>query len=473
MLMNKVLGDSKWMHSMCYIDDVVVFTKKKDFGLHLQHLQDVFTRLQRANLRLKAAKCEFATGEISFLGYRVGREGLKPCPKKIEAISQIAVPRTKKQVRSFLGLAGFYRNMIKMFSVTAEPLHGLTKAKNPERVRWTPECQKAFEALKEALTSHPVLQLPDMSLPFILETDASKMGIGAVLMQELEPGKMCTIAYASGLNSPAQKNYSVFDLELSAIVYEVTRFRSYLYGRTFTIVSDHKALRHLMSLTQPGGRLARWQLMLADYSFDIKYKPGSKMAFRRRIRRVQLVVPEDEEIRTNLIKWAHSFGCGGHTGASKTFQLLRQHYWWRNSYHSVVAFVRRCTVCQLQKNPLARLRARPGVCRRPTPTAPWETIHIDACKIMGKDVMLFVCGFTRWPEAMVFEELPNGNSLSEALIRKVVSRHGTPSEIFCDSVSYQASGTFRAFCERLNIRVRLTSAYQPQSNGLVESKARC
>ncbi|CAM9499205.1 unnamed protein product [Heterosigma akashiwo] len=268
MLMNKVLGDSKWMHSMCYIDDVVVFTKKKDFGLHLQHLQDVFTRLQRANLRLKAAKCEFATGEISFLGYRVGREGLKPCPKKIEAIAQIAVPRTKKQVRSFLGLAGFYRNMIKMFSVTAEPLHGLTKAKNPERVRWTPECQKAFEALKEALTSHPVLQLPDMFLPFILETDASKMGIGAVLMQELEPGKMCAIAYASRLNSPAQKNYSVFDLELSAIVYGVTRFRPYLYGRTFTIVSDHKALRHLMSLTQPGDRLARWQLMLADYTSD-------------------------------------------------------------------------------------------------------------------------------------------------------------------------------------------------------------
>ena len=295
--------------------------------------------------------------------------------------------------------------------------------------------------------------------------------------EEQESSDIEFINRNTALTAKAQRDgtLAIFDLPKEGVVMSIADMQQAQANDLFC----SQCISYLMHGTLPD-EVSRANLIAAHARMmGLTGEPGLLVAhydtvgeFRRRIRRVQLVVPEDEEIRTNLIKWAHSFGCGGHTGASKTFQLLRQHYWWRNSYHSVVAFVRRCTVCQLQKNPLARLRARPGVCRRPTPTAPWETIHIDACKIMGKDVMLFVCGFTRWPEAMVFEEPPNGNSLSEALIRKVISRHGTPSEIFCDSVSYQASGTFRAFCARLNIRVRLTSAYQPTSNGLVESKVR-
>ncbi|CAM9700917.1 unnamed protein product, partial [Heterosigma akashiwo] len=167
MLMNATLGSAKWAHALSFIDDLVIYSKN-DWGLHLQHLQDIFTRLTKANLRLKVSKCKFAAGEIKFLGHIVGRQGLRPDPQKVEAVSQLARPDTKKQVRRFLGMTGYYRNMIKDFSTVAGPLHSLTKKIQPDRVKWTPECEKAFISLKKALTSYPVLRLPDMRAPFIL-----------------------------------------------------------------------------------------------------------------------------------------------------------------------------------------------------------------------------------------------------------------------------------------------------------------
>ncbi|CAM9730458.1 unnamed protein product, partial [Heterosigma akashiwo] len=237
MLMNATLGSAKWAHALSFIDDLVIYSKN-DWGLHLQHLQDIFTRLTKANLRLKVSKCKFAAGEIKFLGHIVGRQGLRPDPQKVEAVSQLARPDTKKQVRRFLGMTGYYRNMIKDFSTVAGPLHSLTKKIQPDRVKWTPECEKAFISLKKALTSYPVLRLPDMRAPFILECDASKMGIGAALTQEVD-GQRVAVAYASRLNNSAQRNYSVFDLEMLAVVFGFTRYRCYCFGSETKVLTDH------------------------------------------------------------------------------------------------------------------------------------------------------------------------------------------------------------------------------------------
>ncbi|CAN0117884.1 unnamed protein product, partial [Heterosigma akashiwo] len=235
----------------------------------------VFDRLTKANLRLKVSKCTFASGSVAFLGHVVGRHGISPDPKKVEAVKNLARPNTKKQVRQFLGMVGFYRSLlIKNFSITVAPLHQLIRKVMPERLKWDDECQKAFDALKETITSHPVLRLPDFSLPFILECDASKTGVGAALMQKTEDGEVVAIAYASRLNNSAQRNYSVFDLELLAIVFGVTKYRSYIYGLTVCIRTDHAALTNLMSITRPSGRLARYQMLLSEYSFTTEFKPG-------------------------------------------------------------------------------------------------------------------------------------------------------------------------------------------------------
>ncbi|CAM9461616.1 unnamed protein product, partial [Heterosigma akashiwo] len=181
-----------------------------DYGLHLKHLQDVFTKLKDANLRVKLSKCKFAFPEVSYLGYKVGREGLKVDPEKVLAITQLARPESKKDVRRFLGMCGFYRSMIPMFSVIAAPLHSLTKNSGAERVEWNQECEVSFNKLKKMLSTYPVLRFPDFSKTFVLETDASRTGIGAVLSQEYD-GILLPVAYTSRLTTSAEKIYSIFD----------------------------------------------------------------------------------------------------------------------------------------------------------------------------------------------------------------------------------------------------------------------
>ncbi|CAM9559143.1 unnamed protein product, partial [Heterosigma akashiwo] len=193
MLINMVLGSAKHSYVLSYVDDLLVYTKN-DWNLHLHHVQDIFSRLSDANLRLKISKCKFGTGECTFLGHVVSREGLKCDPKKVEAVTKLARPVTKKQVRSFLGMCGFYRAMIPRFSMIAQSLHDLTKLARPERVVWKEEHQKAFDDLKKALTSKPVLKFPCFDLEFILRTDASRSGIGGVLMQDFGDGVLSPIA---------------------------------------------------------------------------------------------------------------------------------------------------------------------------------------------------------------------------------------------------------------------------------------
>ncbi|CAM9886458.1 unnamed protein product, partial [Heterosigma akashiwo] len=273
MLINMCLGSAKHAFVQSYVDDLLIYSPNS-FELHLQHVQEVFSRLKAANLRLKISKCKFATGECEFLGHIVGGDGLKCDPKKVEAVTKLARPETKKQVRTFLGMAGYYRAMIPNFSTIASPLHSLTKLSSPDRVVWNGACEESFNKLKHILTSQPVLQFPNWTKDFYLECDASRTGIGAVLMQEVGDGMKAPIAYTSRLTTSAEKNYSVYDLELLSVVHACQRFRQYIYGRHIKIFSDHVALRSLLSLKRPSGRLARWLMILSELDYSIHYKRG-------------------------------------------------------------------------------------------------------------------------------------------------------------------------------------------------------
>jgi hypothetical protein len=243
----------------------------------MDHLEQIFTKLYKAGLKLGKEKCFFAKEQIEFLGHIVTKGGIKPDPKKVELIKQWPVPQTKKDVRSFIGLASYYRKYIETFAEIAIPLHKIMNEKS--EYKWGEQQQQAFEKLKETLLKEAVLQHPDFNKQFIVSTDASGGGLGAVLSQIDENGNERPIAFASKSLIGAQHNYCATDLELLAVKWAVTqKFRQYLLGRKFTVITDHEALKFLLNKEGENlsKRMQRWILSLTGYDFTIDYKPGKK-----------------------------------------------------------------------------------------------------------------------------------------------------------------------------------------------------
>ena len=268
-LMECVLRGLNWRIALIYLDDVLVYSRT--FDEHLQHLRLVFDRFREAGLKLKPRKCFFGQKHVKFLGHVISPEGVQPDPAKIEAIKKYPVPRKVKDVRAFLGLANYYRKFVKDFAKIAGPLHELTK--KGLKFQWTNECQAAFDLLKTALTQAPILAYPDFTLPFDLYVDASDDALGMVLGQ-IQNGREVVIAYSGRKLLPAEKNYGVTEREALAAVAGVKYFQPYLYGRKFTIYTDHNAVRWLMNIREPTGRLARWALLLQQYDFEIVHRSG-------------------------------------------------------------------------------------------------------------------------------------------------------------------------------------------------------
>jgi 8-oxo-dGTP pyrophosphatase MutT (NUDIX family)/predicted aspartyl protease len=274
--MDKVLAGIKEQFVLVYLDDVIIYSKT--FKEHIQHLTEVLTRIRKANLRLKAEKCYFAATELQFLGHVVGKEGVKPDPEKVDKMVNYPEPKNIRELRGVLGLFSYYRRFIKDFAQLADPLYKLLKKDTV--YEWTDLQQQAFENLREKLTQAPVVQYPDFNRPFLLYTDASQIGIGAVLAQKDNDKHEYVIAYASRTLNPAERNYGITELECLAIVWAVKYFRHYLYGSKFTIITDHTALKWLLNSTSENGnrRLERWKIMLSEYDFEIIYRKGKNHA---------------------------------------------------------------------------------------------------------------------------------------------------------------------------------------------------
>ena len=270
LVMNKVLGGLIWNHVLVYVDDVLVFTPT--FEQHLMILKEVFRRLKKADLKLRPSKCAFAHTELKYLGHIINSHGIAVNPKQVAAVKQWPEPKCVKDVESFLGKVNYYNKFIPNFSKVATPLFGLKK-KNA-KFDFTPECRQAFEFLKDCLLKAPILVLPNFQLEFIVTTDASGYGLGAVLSQEGPQGEQ-VICYASRTLRDAEWRYAVIEKEALGIVWACKQFEEYLEGRHFTIITDHKPLLQLMLKEIPNRRLVNFAMKLSHLVFTIKHRPGA------------------------------------------------------------------------------------------------------------------------------------------------------------------------------------------------------
>ena len=263
-LMSQLFAGKEWEFVSVYLDDLLIASKS--MTEHMVHVKKVLSRLKDVGLRLKPSKCMFATEEIEYLGHTLTPEGVKPNSKKVEAVRNFPIPKNVKEVKSFLGLANFYRRHIPDMATISRTLTALTR-KNME-FKWTAECEVTFKEIKKRLVSAPVLRPPDLDRPFILWTDASERGFGAVLEQESEDGQRHPIAYASRATNGAERKYAPTELEVAALVFALEHFRVYLLGNQVKAYTDHQALvsafiPYLKSQTK--GILARWYLRLSQY----------------------------------------------------------------------------------------------------------------------------------------------------------------------------------------------------------------
>jgi hypothetical protein len=272
LVMDAILIGFKDVEVLVYLDDLLLFSETIED--HARRMRLIFDRVREANFKLSVAKCTFAVPEVVYLGHVVNKNGVAPDPSKVTAIKGFPRPKTVRDIRAFLGLSGYYRAFIKNYAAISRPLTQLTK--KDVKFVWTDIQQQAFDNLKAALTSDSVLAHPRFDQQFILSTDASDYAISAILSQ-LHNGKERPISFASRMLNTAERNYSTTQKELLAVVFGTQIHRCFLYGRKFKIITDHAALKWLITVkNHQCARLTRWVLKLTEYEFEIEHKAGKK-----------------------------------------------------------------------------------------------------------------------------------------------------------------------------------------------------
>ncbi|KAI3687110.1 hypothetical protein L1987_80801 [Smallanthus sonchifolius] len=420
-LMNRVCKPYLDKFVIIFIDDILIYSKTK--ADHEQHLRLVLDLLKKEQIYAKFSKCEFWLKEVQFLGHIVNDKGIHVDPAKIETVKNWNTPKTPTEVRSFLGLAGYYRRFISNFSKIAVPLTALThKGKTYE---WGPKQEEAFQTLKQKLCNAPILTLPDGSDDLVVYCDASNQGLGCVLMQR---GKV--IAYASRQLKIHEKNYTTHDLELGAVVCALKIWRHYLYGTKCVVFTDHKSLQHIFNQKELNMRQRRWVELLNDYDCEIRYHPGKanvvadalirkdhvmlhcariQTDIQIRILEAQHVsvtegnmyeemscgvellleskpngllyylnriwIPDRDDLRTFLMNEAHKTRYSIHPGADKMYQDLRQQYWWPGMKKDIAHYVAKCLTCSKVK---AEHQRPSGLLEQPKiPVWKWENLAMD------------------------------------------------------------------------------------------------
>ncbi|KAI3735922.1 hypothetical protein L6452_15448 [Arctium lappa] len=482
-LMNRVCRPFLDKSVIVFIDDILVYSKSKTE--HEQHLREVLEVLRKESLFAKFSKCDFWLEEVQFLGHVVTRDGVKVDPSKIEAMMNWEPPNSPSEIRSFLGLAGYYRRFIQDFSKIASCLTALTR-KNVKFV-WTETQEKAFRALQKKLCEAPILSLPEGSEDFVVYSDASKMGLGCVLMQRDK-----VIAYASRQLKIHEKNYPTHDLELAARWLELLKdydcellyhpgkanvvadalSRKDYSGSIRSTLSRIELVSSLIEKIKSSQRealleenlkdevMTKQQLLLMEDGRGVKLFNG------------RVWVPKVGGNRELLLEDAHKSKYSIHPGSTKMYRDLRLHYWWPVMKLDVPRYVERCVTCLQVK--AEHQRPYGSLQSLEIPEWKWDHITMDFVTklpktLRGHDtIWVIVDRLTKSAHFLAMRETLPMDKLAKLYIDEVVSRHGVPLSIVSDRDSRFTSNFWDGLQKELGTRVKLSTAYHPQTDGQSE-----
>lgn len=507
-----------------FFDDILIYSKT--FEQHLSHLRAVLQLLVADQWQVKLSKCTFAKREIAYLGHVISAEGVSTDSSKISAITEWPTPANVKELRSFLGLAGYYRKFVKFFAIIAKPLTSLLK-KNTVFV-WTSAHQEAFEALKQALATAPVLATPDFNKQFCIETDACATGIGSVLTQGGHP-----LAYITKPLGPKTEGLSTYEKEYLAILLAVEQWRSYLQHVEFLIYTDQRSLVHLSDqrLNIPWQQKVFTKLLGLQYK--IIYKQGSENrvadALSRRshssLNAISSAVPtwtqaiiqgylQDEHAQGLLSKLAvdpsadpnfsscdgilryknrillgtnihlhqqvitplHNSPAGGHSGFPVTYRRLKQLFAWKGMKTDIKQFVSGCSICQQAKPDRSKY---PGLLQPlPVPSSAWLMISMDFIeglpKSKGKDCILVVVDrFTKYGHFLPLAHPFSAPVIAKVFFDNIYKLHGLPESIVTDRDKIFTSHFWQELFKISKVSLCMSSSYHPQSDGQIERVNQC
>ena len=522
--MNSLLAGLNWVCCLVYLDDIIIFSAS--FEQHLRDVRAVLERLRKAGLLLKGKKCLFGARKVCYLGHILSSEGIAVDPAKVVKLKAFPAPTDKVQVRAFLGLAGYYRRFVRNFSLVAAPLFDLLK--DDAQFGWGEPQAQAFKQLIDTIAAEAVLSHPRFDLPFLVDSDASDIGLGAVLSQVVE-GVERPLMFASRRLQPAERPWPIREKEALGIIWALESFRHFILGSNFTVRTDHSSLTSLRAAKT--GRLARWALRLAEFGdFDVKHRAGRLHSNCDAFTRLAEsdCVPEHATLLnaradavfswTELVaaqaadKWCRAeveesrlgkrpafeisegalcLRVGGivkplipldlrrrvlghfhglcHFGGKKTASLVRDRFHWPGLVEDTKLWVKNCVECTRRKSPTPKS----GLLGSTPPTEPWRVVAMDFCGPYATDeegcrfVLVFVDQFTKWVELC-----PTKDQLAPTVIRlfyeRIVCRHGAPSFLLSDRGPQFKSHAVEAVCAAFGVRKIFSSAYYPQGDGFAE-----
>ncbi|KAJ9545268.1 hypothetical protein OSB04_024975 [Centaurea solstitialis] len=507
-LMNRICRPYLDKFVIVFIDDILIYSQSREE--HEQHLKVVLELLRDQKLYAKFSKCEFWIREVHFLGHVVREEGILVDPTKIEAIAKWEAPKTPTEIHQFLGLAGYYRRFIEGFSKIAQPLTMPTQ--KDKKFDWGQRQEDAFQLLKQKLCNAPVLALPQGTEDFVVYCDASRQGLGCVLMQRDK-----VIAYASRQLKNHKRNYTTHDLELGAVVFALKIWRHYLYGTKCTVFTDHKSLQHIldqkmlnMRQLSPGkanvvaDALTRKEMtkplrvraleMLVNTSLKKDILKAQEEALREdrlkdetlhnlegrfdlktdgvRYLKGRVWVPKTGNLRGLILKEEHESRYSIHPGADKMYKDLKEYYWWLGMKKDVASYVGRCLTCSKVKD---ENQKPSGLLQQPEiPEWKWGRISMDLVTKVprtakGHDtIWVIVDRLTKSTHFLPIREDYKMDKLARIYIKEIVTRHGVPISIISDRDSRFTSRFWQSLQKSLGSQLDWSTAYHPQTDGQSE-----
>lgn len=523
-LMDAIFGPEMEPNVFVYLDDIIVVNN--NFEEHIKTLREVYNRLKNAGLTVNVEKCEFCRKSLKYLGYVVDERGLHTDPDKVSAVVNYPVPRTTTEIKRFMGMCSWYRRFVNNFSTIVAPINELLRGKKKgNQIQWSKEAEASFAQIKNALISAPVLSAPDFNNDFIVQSDASNVGIGAVLTQVMSDGEEHVIAYASRTLSKAERNYTVTERECLALVFAVEKFRPYIEGTKFKAITDHYALLWLTKMQDPVGRLARWAMKLSQYDMTLEHRKGNLHVVPDALSRLPVIsaldspgsildswynklksdieskpinyprfriengyiykffdnenqkfplnnpvwkriIPRDE--RTSVLKLAHDEPNAAHFGYFKTLQRLREQFYWPHMKNDVLKYVRSCKVCGAQKSPNTQRAGLMG--RQKRVDFPFQIISLDLIGPLprskkGNTNLLVV---TDWFSKFVFVEplrKATATEIVKFLENRVFLMFGVPQIIMADNGTQFTGTQFRNLIKEYGVqKLWFNAKYHPQVN---------